>query len=113
MRVMEQIGKMNGARGFAADHFDDAWMGMTERVDGDPPEKIEIFFSRGIIDTAIAPMGENNGRALVGRQKILVRITQSRIHFGEDRLLPRMLSGMAACSSRFCFSFHSAVAIAL
>ena len=39
---------MNGARGFAANHFDDARMCMPERVDGDAAQEIQILFARGV-----------------------------------------------------------------
>src|SRR5208282_2810817 len=80
-RVVKKIGKMNGARGLAADDFDDARMRVAEGVDGDAAEKIQVFFAARIVDVAAAAMGEDDGLAFVGGQKKCVGIAQNRIRF--------------------------------
>ena len=43
IRILKEIGKMDGATGFAANYAHQARMGVAERIDGDATEKIEIF----------------------------------------------------------------------
>lgn len=72
--VVKEIGKVNGARGFAANHFDDVGMRVAEAVDGDAAEKIEIFFARGIEDVRTAAVCEDERLAFVGGEKESLRI---------------------------------------
>ena len=71
--VVVQIREVNCASRFAADDFDDARMGMAERIDGDSAEEIEIFFAGGIKDVAAAAVGQYERRAFVGREQEFVR----------------------------------------
>jgi len=52
--VVVEIREVNGAGGFAADDFDDAWMGVPEGVDGDAAQEVEIFFAFGVEDVDAA-----------------------------------------------------------
>src|ERR1700724_3076640 len=70
---------MDGARGFAANHFYDARMSMAEGVDGDAAKEVEIFFARGVIDMGATTVGDQERLALVSRQKELVRIAKACI----------------------------------
>ena len=88
-RVVKKIGKMNRARGLAADDLDDAGMRVAQSVDGDAAQKIEILFAARIVNVSAAAVRENNGLALVGRQKKLIGIAQdgSRLGCARRRLL--------------------------
>ena len=92
---------MNGASGFAANHFDDARVRVAERVDGDAAEEVEIFLAGGVIDIAAAAMGEQHRRALVGRQKKLFGVGQTGIElrFAHEARL------RLACRARHALSF--------
>ena len=90
---MKKIGKMNRARGFAADDLDDAGMRVAEGVDGDAAEKIQILLAARIVDVTAAAVRENNGLALIGRQKKLIGIAQDGSRFGCARRRLLCLSG--------------------
>src|ERR1700686_692915 len=66
--VVVEIGEMNGARGFAANHFYDARMSVAEGVDGDAAEKIEILLPRRVVYIRSATVGDQKRLTLVGRQ---------------------------------------------
>src|SRR5215470_17183112 len=74
--VVKEIGQMNGATGFAANHFDDIGVSVAEAVDRDTAEKIEIFFPVGIENVRPAAMRKDERLALVGWKKILLGIGQ-------------------------------------
>src|SRR5438094_367332 len=83
---------MNGAGGFAADDFHDARMRVPESVHGNATKKIEILFAGGIENKGAAAVGHDHGRALVGGQKKLFGIQQTRVRLGSFR---RPLFGLA------------------
>src|SRR5450631_1118686 len=70
---------MNRARRFTPDSFHDARMGVAQRVDGNPPEKIEILFSVGVIYVTTAAALQQKRLALVGRQQEFLGLLYSRI----------------------------------
>src|SRR5215472_9441271 len=92
-RVVVEVGKMDGARGFAANHFDNARMRVAKRVDGNAPKKIEIFLARRVEDVRTLAVGHDHGLALVGGQEILLRIPQARVELGSRQLLKLLYFG--------------------
>src|SRR5690348_4115287 len=62
---------MNRARGFAANHADQARMRVSQRVDGDAAEKIQIFLALRVVEAAAASARENDGRAPIGIDQML------------------------------------------
>src|ERR1700679_933711 len=65
IRVVEQIRDVRSAACFAPNHTNNAWMSVTQRVDGDARQKVEIGTAIGIVQTATPAVGENHGRAAV------------------------------------------------
>src|SRR3984957_7819559 len=64
-RVVIKVRKVNRARGFAANRLHDARMRVTQRIHGDPAEKIEVFFAAGIKYIAATPVRQHERSALV------------------------------------------------
>src|SRR5580704_6175454 len=62
---------MDRAAGFAADHAHQARMGISERVDGDAAEKIQILLAVGVIQMAPAPVRKHHRRTLIGVHQML------------------------------------------
>src|ERR1700739_3547132 len=56
VRVVIKIREVNRLGRFAANDLDDARMGMAEGVDGDAPEKIEIFLAGAVKDVNATAM---------------------------------------------------------
>ena len=77
--VVVEIRKMNSAGDFTANGFYNARMRVAEGVDSDTAEKIEIFFSAGVIHITAASMGEDKRLSLVGGEQELIGIVQTRI----------------------------------
>src|SRR4029453_15666737 len=69
---------MNCARRFPPNRPYDARMGMSESVDRDSSEEIEVFLSGGVEDVSCATMGKQHFRPLVGRQQILLGFMNGR-----------------------------------
>src|SRR5579872_848965 len=91
---------MNSAGRFTADDFHDAGMRVAERIDGNAAEKIEILFAARIINIAAAAMREDDGLALVGGHKKLIRIAQNRLRVRRARR-----GFLSRSSSGFCCLF--------
>ena len=83
--VVIEVGKMNGAHGLAANHFDNARMRVAEGIDGDAAKKIEIFFARRVKNVGPAAMGHDHGLPLVGGQEKLFGIRQTHVRSGSRR----------------------------
>src|SRR5437588_1063010 len=72
--VVIEVRKMNGAPDLAANNLHNARMRVAERIDGDAPQKIEIFVSGGVENISAAAMRHDHGLAFVGGQEKLLRI---------------------------------------
>src|ERR1700682_3954217 len=57
MGMVIKVREMDGTRCFTTNNFYDTRMGMAEGVDGNATEKIEIFFSTGVIHVAATTTG--------------------------------------------------------
>src|SRR5690348_11596403 len=68
---------MNRARRFATNDPNDLGMGVAETVDGDATQKIEIFLAGGVEDVRTAAVGEDERLALVGGEKVFLRVGES------------------------------------
>src|SRR5882762_4620520 len=110
--VVIEIAEVDGARGFTADGFYYARVGVAESVDGDAAEEVEIFFAGGVMHVRAAAVGEDDGLALVGWQEKLFGIAEAHVelwlaaggalgllHFGADRFLLIKISHHAAESA--------------
>src|ERR1700732_4099516 len=62
---MEQIRKVNGAGSFAPNHAHKARMRVSEGVDGDTSQEIEILAPMRVVEPASAPTGEYDRRTFV------------------------------------------------
>src|SRR5882762_7183686 len=102
--VVIEIAEVDGARGFTADGFYYARVGVAESVDGDAAEEVEIFFARRVIHVGAVAVGEDDGLALVGGQEELFGVAEARVelgllHCGADRFLVINVSHHAAESA--------------
>ncbi len=80
--VVIEIREVNGARRFATDHSYDSRVRVTERVDGNAAQEIEIFLAGGVIDVRALAVSHDRGLTFVGGQKKLFGIEQARVGFG-------------------------------
>src|SRR6267143_659389 len=79
VRVVIEIREMNRTVGFAADYFHDSRMCVTEGVDSDAAEKIEILLPGGVKNIRAAPVRHDYGRPFVGGQEKLFGIQQTYV----------------------------------
>ncbi len=77
--VVIEVREVDGARGFAANDFNDARMGVAEGVNGDATKKIEIFLARGVIHISAATMRDDERLALVSGEEKLFGVAQARV----------------------------------
>jgi len=97
-RVVIEIRKMNRAGRFAADYFHDAGMRVTEGVDGDATEKIEIPLPGGVKNISAAPCVMTTAAVCKWQEK-LFGIQQTRVLL--DGLHPEALDLKAARETVF------------
>src|SRR5690242_16189390 len=80
--VVVEVGKMNRARRFTANHFDDPGVRVAERVDSDSSEKIQILLARRVENVRALAVRHNDRLPLVGGQKKLLGILEARVGLG-------------------------------
>src|SRR3989442_870880 len=69
-------------------------MRVAERIHGNAAKKIEVLLAGGVVDVSAAPMSHDHRLTLVGGQKKLLRVEQTRVGFsGPRRRLSRFGEG--------------------
>ena len=77
--VVEEVGEVNGASGFATNSLDDAGMSVAQGIDGDAAEKVEIFLTARVEDVAAAAMREEDRLTLISREHEMLGVAQRRM----------------------------------
>jgi hypothetical protein len=72
--IVKKIGEVNGARGFAANNFQNARVRVAQSIHSDATKKIQVFLPVGIEHVGASPVSKEDWRTLVGWQQILIRL---------------------------------------
>src|ERR1700681_4212475 len=77
---------MNGTRRFATNHLNNSWMRVTQSIDGNTAEEVEILSPGRVIYIAALTPFQHKRLSLVGRQQEFFRLFHARIALRSERL---------------------------